>query len=190
MVANYNLQALNQVSDSLRRFGFINLLETVATKAVNRAQTERPEVIFVSLEFSDGECACIISDLKNDIATRDIPVFLTWDENETPPWSESWVTRFDGVIQEPFEDAQIQAHMRVGFRLGTVQGELNRRSENLSCFGLESGKNWRVETTERHPSVMLACGGNSRGDAAEEALTGFVLLQTEVLGSSIVDNLG
>ena len=189
LVANGNIQTLNHVSGCLRRLGFINLLETVAAKAVSRAQAERPEVIFVGLEFSDGDGASIISDLKNDIATRDIPVFLTCGENDSPPWCESWVTRFDGVIQWPFEDAQFQAHMRAGLRLGTMRAELNRRSETLRRFGHESGEKWRVETTEGHPRVLLVRGENGGGDAAEEALTGFALLQTEGLGSRIVDRL-
>ena len=196
LVANGNLQSLNHVSGCLRRLGFINLLETfinlletVAAKAVSRAQAERPEVIFVGLEFSDGDCASIILNLKDDIVTRDIPVFLTCSENEPPPWSEDWATRFDGVLQWPFENEQIQAHMRAGLRLGTMRAELNRRSETLSRFGHESGEKWRVETTEGHPRVLLVRGENDRDDSVEDALTGFALLETDGLGSSIVDKL-
>jgi PleD family two-component response regulator len=141
LVANGNLQSLNHVSGCLRKLGFINLLETVAAKAVSRAQAERPEVIFVGLEFSDGDCASIISNLKDDIVTRDIPVFLTCSENEPPPWSEDWATRFDGVLQWPFENEQIQAHMRAGLRLGTMRAELNRRSETLSRLATRAAKN-------------------------------------------------
>ncbi|MDA0231272.1 MAG: diguanylate cyclase [Proteobacteria bacterium] len=189
LVANGNLQALNHVSGCLRRLGYINLLETAVDKAVSRAQAERPEVIFVGHEFSDRDCASIISDIKNDVATRDIPVFLTCGENESPPWSESWVTRFDGVIQWPFEDEHIQAHMRAGLRLGTMRAELNRRSETLNRLGLESGEKWRAETTEGHPRVLLVRGENGDGDATEDALKGFALLQTQIFGSGIVDQL-
>ena len=104
LVANGNLQTLNRVSDSKRRLGFVNLLETDAAKADGRAQAERPEVIVVGFEFNGRNSDSIISDLKTEVATRDIPIFLICGENESPPWSESWVTRFDGVIHWPFGD--------------------------------------------------------------------------------------
>lgn len=189
LVANGNLQTLNRVSDSMRRLGFVNLLETDAAKAVGRAQAERPEVILVGLEFSGRNSASIISDLKTEVATRDIPIFLICGENESPPWSESWVTRFDGVIHWPFGDEQIQALMRAGLRLGTMRAELNRRSETLRRFGQESGEKWRAETAEGHPRILLARGENGCGDATEEALKGFALLETESLGSNILDSL-
>ena len=37
LVTNGNLQTLYRVSDSMRRLGFVNLLETDAAKAVSRA---------------------------------------------------------------------------------------------------------------------------------------------------------
>ena len=92
-------------------------------KAIGRAQAERPKVILVGLEFSGRNSASIISALKTEVATRDIPIFLICGENESPPWSESWVTRFDGVIHWPFGDEQIQALMRAGLRLGTMRVE-------------------------------------------------------------------
>ena len=64
LVADGNLRTLNRVSECLRRLGLVNLLETSAAKAVSRAQTERPEIIFVGLEFRDRGCADIVSEMK------------------------------------------------------------------------------------------------------------------------------
>jgi len=170
LVASGNLQTLNRVSDCTRRLSFINLLETAGTKAISRAQAERPEVILIGLEFSDRDSASIISGLKTDIATRDIPTYLICGENESPPWSESWVTRFDGIFQCPFGAEQAQALMRAGLRLGTMRAELNRRGETQRRFGEESDEKWRSETVEGHPRVLLARDKNLRGGATEEAL--------------------
>ena len=189
LVANGDLKTLKRVSDCIRRLGFVNLLETDAAKAISRAQAERPEAIFLGLDFNDRDGASIISDIKTEVATRGIPVFLTCGENETPAWSESWVARFDGVVQWPFDDRQIQAHMRAGLRLGTMRAELNRRAETLRRFGEESGDKWRVETAEGHPRILLARGENGGSGAIEEALKGFALLETERLGSSVLDTL-
>ena len=98
LIANGDLNTLKRVSECMRRLGFVNLLETDAAKAINRAQTERPEVILLGLDFNGRDGASIISDIKAEVATRDIPLFLTCGENQAPAWFESWVARFDGVM--------------------------------------------------------------------------------------------
>ncbi len=45
LVANGELKTLRRVSDCMRRLGFVNLLETAATRAISRAQTALPAKI-------------------------------------------------------------------------------------------------------------------------------------------------
>ena len=141
LIANANLQILNNVTDAMRRNNFVNLLETTAAKMLNRAQFEQPDIIVIGLEFADMDCASMLSTLKIDTASRDIPVFLACDENETPNWSDKWIKRFDGVMTWPFEDAPAQAHMRAGLRFCTMRTELTKRGETLRQFGEDSGDN-------------------------------------------------
>ena len=70
-----------------------------------------------------------------------------------------------------------------------MRAERNRRSETLRRFGQESGEKWRAETAEGHPRILLARRENGCGDTTEEALKGFALLETESLGSNILDSL-
>jgi len=128
LVADGNLKTLNLVSECLRRLGLVNLLETSASKAVSRAQNERPEVFLLGLEFNDRSNASVISDLKSADESRDIPVLLMVGENAAPDWSRDYITQFDEVVEWPFADEQIQAHVTTALRLGTMRSELNRRN--------------------------------------------------------------
>ncbi len=189
LVADGNLKTLNLVSECLRRLELVNLLETSASKAVSRAQNERPEVILLGLEFNDRSNASVISDLKSADESRDIPVLLMVGENAAPDWSRDYITQFDEVVEWPFADEQIQAHVTTALRLGTMRSELNRRNETLHYFGAGSANSWQVEISEKHPHILLAQGDGASGDAMEEALKGFSRLETEQLGSNVLSTL-
>ena len=189
LVADGNLKTLNLVSECLRRLGLVNLLETSASKAISRAQNERPEVMLLGLEFNDRSCASIISDLKSSDESCDIPVLLMVGENGAPDWSKEFVTQFDEVIEWPFGDEQVQAHVTAALRLGTMRSELNRRNETLRFFGAGSADNWHAEKSDNPPHILLARGDGAGDDGVEEALKGFSRLETEQLGSNVLGTL-
>jgi two-component system cell cycle response regulator len=189
LVADGNLKTLNRVSECLRRLGFINLLETSAAEAASLAQSERPEVILVGLEFRDGSSENIIAALKASDVSRDIPVLLMIGEDGEPDWSANYITQYDEVIEWPLGDEQVLAHVTAALRLGTMQAELGRRSESLRSFGEKSANGWRTEDAVKPPHILLARGDAECDAAVEEDLKGCSVLETESLGSNLLSTL-
>jgi len=110
-------------------------------------------------------------------------------EDCEPDWSANYITQYDEVIEWPFGDEQVLAHVTAALRLGTMQAKLDRRSEGLRSFGEKSANGWRTEGAVKPPHILLARGDAECEVAVEEALKGSSVLETASLGSNLLSTL-
>jgi len=135
LVADGDVETINDVSGKLRARGFVNLLEMSGEETVARARSERPDVVVLGCSFGDLSTEQIVAGLRADATTRHTPILLAVPAGNLPTWSDAMSAQIDGFIPVPIDEDDLFTHMTAALRLKTMQSELQRREITLQELG-------------------------------------------------------
>ena len=174
LVADGDVETINDVSGKLRARGFVNLLEISGEETVARARTERPDVIVLGSNFGDLSVDEIVAGLRDDPLTHHTPILLTVPRDEIASWPVSLGASIDGFIPGPIDEDDLFTHMTAALRLNTMQMELQRRELTLESLGNppHPDESDNVRNDPSPPKVLTIALGDGAGPA-DSALSSF-----------------
>jgi diguanylate cyclase (GGDEF)-like protein len=121
--------------------------------AIELARSVAPDLILLDLDLPDVSGFDVIHQLKEDPATRSIPVIFVSAYGST----ESKVRALDlgaiDFVTKPFDPAELRARLRVAFRLKFQQDLLEKQAHLDSLTGLAN----RLAMRERLDAEWSAC---------------------------------
>lgn len=128
-----NIQALTAI---LREKGYAISIATNGRQALDVLATVRPDLILldVMMPVMSGFQAC--AKLKQDPATRDIPVIMVTALNETGDAEKAIDSGADDFLTKPVNKLELLTRVRSLLRVRLLKKELDRAHEQLRSVGI------------------------------------------------------
>ena len=108
LVIEDNLVDADQVSRYLKGIGITNTIHPTKQGALEKAAAMHPSIILLDLHLPDGFGIELLSQLKSDERTRDIPVIITSAEERR---AEAKKLGASGYLVKPYSQQELQAEL-------------------------------------------------------------------------------
>lgn len=79
---------------------------------LERLESERPDLVIIDQDLLEGLGSALVSRLRNQATTADLPILLMCDPSALGPGAPAWSAAADEHLVKPFEPPELRARVR------------------------------------------------------------------------------
>lgn len=163
--------AARDLHRTLQACSYNGPLVSSGAAALDAARMRRPDVVVIGEHPEDMTALELVAALKDDPATRDLPLCLLVRDWRVERLAEFLAAGIDDALPWPVDDAILAQRLRPLVRLSTMRAELALRAASARRLGAPVADT--VETEHARPSLLVVGGASDVGlvrSAVEDAM--------------------